>query len=73
MVIVKNCKGFKVTDSSGNDLMKGANSKGIVVGSDSTDENQIKELTRDVITGEILTLTHYGYTTKNTANDKRWY
>jgi hypothetical protein len=73
MVIVNNCKGFKVTDSSGNKLMKGANSEGIVVGDDAEDDNQIKELTRDVITGEILTLTHYGYTTRNTSTDKRWY
>ena len=73
MVIVNNCKGFKVTDSSGNKLMKGANSEGIVVGNDSVYTNQVKELTRDVITGEILTLTHYGYTTKNTSTDKRWY
>lgn len=69
MVIVNNCKGFKVIDSSGNKLLKGANSEGIAVGSDSIQTNQIKELTRDVITGEILTLTHYGYT----STDAKWY
>lgn len=69
MVIVNNCKGFKVTDSSSNNLLKGANSEGIVVGKDSVYENQIKELTRDVMTGEILTLTHYGYT----STDAKWY